>query len=91
MNNVVRHSGASRLDVELRVERGWLSLRVADDGVGAPGASDSSGHGLRSMRERAQRLKGTLDIRLAEPSGTTVALRVPLDRRFGRFDRRVPT
>jgi signal transduction histidine kinase len=55
--NVLRHSGASRVEIALRDEHGELRLSIADDGRG--GARESgAGMGLVNMRTRAGQLPG---------------------------------
>jgi signal transduction histidine kinase len=57
--NVQRHSGASRVDIEL-VDLGTkLRLQIADDGRGMP-TQRSAGMGLRNMHRRAADLPGGL-------------------------------
>ncbi len=60
VRNACLHSGASRLEVELRYAKG-LALRVSDNGAGiAPAIADrgKDGHfGLQGMRERAARIR----------------------------------
>ena len=77
VNNAVRHSRTSRVDIDLRVQDARLLLTVADNGVGFDTSNESEGHGLTSMQRRAQRLKGTLDIRSAIGGGTTVLIAIP--------------
>jgi signal transduction histidine kinase len=69
VSNVIRHAGASR--VELSVERlsGQVLLRVADDGKGWPSRHDQtavgkqrSGVGLAGMAERLELMGGRLRI-----------------------------
>ncbi|MCD2443058.1 histidine kinase [Agromyces sp. SYSU K20354] len=74
--NAVRHSDAGRIDVDVVAHDSSLEVRVADDGSGiAPGAP--RGVGLRSMRERAFELRGSLEVK-SGASGTTVLARLPL-------------
>jgi signal transduction histidine kinase len=80
VHNVLRHSGATEVTVDFRVEHGWLSLRVADNGGGFDDARVHDGHGLRSMRERARELAAEIEIH-SGPGGTNITLRVPLARR----------
>jgi ligand-binding sensor domain-containing protein/signal transduction histidine kinase len=80
VHNVLRHSGATEVTVDFRVEHGWLSLRVADNGGGFDSATDHDGHGLRSMRERARQLAGEMEIH-SGAAGTSITLRVPVRRR----------
>lgn len=77
VSNVARHARASRLDIAVLVEDGWLILAVTDDGVGL-GAARKAGNGLANMAERADRRGGTFEIARAEPSGTALTWRVPL-------------
>lgn len=76
LTNARRHSGASNIHVNLRMEENGLVVEVTDDGSGfAPGASP--GVGSRSMRERAMGIGGEVEIESAAGQGTKVRLRVP--------------
>lgn len=83
VNNIVRHSGCKEADVEFRVENGWLTLKVSDDGKGFDIGAEGDGHGLVSMRDRAKALGGDLQVISNNGDGTTVRLRVSVSRRFG--------
>jgi signal transduction histidine kinase len=78
VNNVVRHSGCREAEVELAIKGGWLALVVTDDGCGFDLGANGQGHGLDSMRARAEDVGGTLEVESAPGGGTTVRLRVPL-------------
>lgn len=82
VNNVLKHSGSTRARVELRVRHGRLRVSVRDDGRGfAPGPNGDAdalgGHGLASMRRRAESLGGSLEVVSADGAGTTLTLSVP--------------
>jgi signal transduction histidine kinase len=63
--------------VHLLLERSdLLVVEVADDGRGLP-ATRRAGVGLRSMRERAEELGGTLVIRSRTVGGTVVRAELP--------------
>jgi signal transduction histidine kinase len=80
----MRHGRASRVTVLLDCNAGQLSLSVQDNGVGF--ASEQSvplapGHfGILGMRERAQKLGGTLRCSSEPGKGTVVHAVVPLPR-----------
>jgi signal transduction histidine kinase len=74
VTNVVRHAQATRCRVTLAVEGGRLHIEVCDDGRGADGSG--TGHGLDTMRERAEELRGRLQVSHRE--GTTVTAELPL-------------
>jgi NarL family two-component system sensor histidine kinase LiaS len=77
--NAVRHARPRRIEVRLAVDAGAATLAVADDGQGfdAAAAPPDTHYGLRSMRERAQELGGTFDVRSAPGRGTRVEVRLP--------------
>ena len=80
LTNARRHSGASNIQVKLRVEEVDLVVEVTDEGRGfAPGAVP--GVGSRSMRERAIGIGGKVEIESASGQGTRVHLRVPLSQK----------
>jgi PAS domain S-box-containing protein len=80
LTNITRHASATRVTIDLALDKGMLVLEVADDGVGLPEASarGSGSLGLLGMGERARRLGGECVVRRREPTGTLVALRLPL-------------
>ncbi|HUQ61267.1 sensor histidine kinase [Lentzea sp.] len=74
LNNVTRHSGASRVDVVMRFDSDGVSLEVRDDGRGFGDAPE--GFGLRGMRARLEQVGGTLS--LSNDEGASVLVEVPL-------------
>jgi ligand-binding sensor domain-containing protein/signal transduction histidine kinase len=80
LHNVLRHSGAAEVRIELQVERGRLDLKIADDGRGFEDIREHDGHGLRSMRRRAESAGGAMEI-VSGPGGTAVTLHIPVGRR----------
>lgn len=79
--NAARHAQADVVTVRLAVGRNLL-LEVADDGVGFDEAQTTRDgrFGLRSMRERADVLGGTMTITSVSGVGTTVRVEVPWSR-----------
>jgi len=80
VNNVLRHSTCTRAEIEVNFDGHNVCLRVSDNGKGFDTTSDSDGHGLVSIRQRARKLAGTLEVTSAPGNGTTIALRAPLSR-----------
>ena len=75
LNNVVRHSGAQHVSVELVCEPSRVRLLVHDDGCGfEPGPLSPTHCGLRSMRERAAEVGAELRLFSAPDEGTLVML-----------------
>jgi ligand-binding sensor domain-containing protein len=78
INNIGRHSRATEAHIALRVVERQLTLEVTDNGCGIERSDHPNGNGLQSMKLRAARLGGELQVRSAEGQGTTVLLRAPL-------------
>ena len=82
LTNVARHARASSVSVLLDAGSGRLRLVVADDGVGMPVVSGTSGlgggRGLANLHARAEALGGTCHVRRSEDGGTVVEWSVPL-------------
>jgi signal transduction histidine kinase len=78
LNNVLKHAHAHRVQVHLDLEANPVLLDVADDGVGFdPTRHGAGGLGLPGMRERVERLGGTVRIESSPGAGTRVHVEVP--------------
>jgi signal transduction histidine kinase len=84
VNNIVRHSHCTRVETELRIEGNRLRLRIHDDGCGFDPKGHSEGHGLESLRERARKVGGELEIESEPGRGTTLEFAMPLRQRRWR-------
>lgn len=80
VSNAARHSNCSRVVIDFSADNHQLSLRVADDGSGFDLSSENAGHGLVSMRRRAEKLHGSFNVETLSEKGTTVSVGVPLFR-----------
>ena len=84
VTNVLRHAGATRLDVALRKARSGFELSIKDNGRGfrvserRAEAPDRWTLGLLGMRERARTLGGNLTIQSDPGRGTEVVAQIPL-------------
>ena len=77
LTNVVRHAGASAVQVRLVAGETALQVWVRDDGSGI-GEDVSAGVGLLSMRERAEELGGQCEVSCPATGGTLVWAMLPL-------------
>lgn len=78
IGNVLQHSRASRCDIEVKVVRSRVRLRIVNNGVAPVPKEARSGSGLTSLKLRALAMSGTLE---AEVSGPRFSLTadLPLD------------
>ena len=79
VGNALRHGGSTDVKVVFSFRRDELVVSIRDNGCGFdPEQIDGGGHlGLRSMRERAERLGGTFKIKSETGVGTIVVVRLP--------------
>jgi len=77
MHNIITHSQAKNVQVELGADDSRVSLRIIDDGVGFDPSHVAGGLGLESMRHRVRAVGGFIDISSSPNSGTRIEVRVP--------------
>jgi len=79
LTNISKHAEATRVDIELSVAGGVLTVEVKDNGRGiAPGdLAKARSFGIRGLHERAATVGGWVDLS-STPAGTSLILSVPL-------------
>ncbi len=82
LTNVMRHSGATRVEVSLQVEGDDVQLMVRDNGHGISKqqVSDWNSLGILGMRERVSFIGGKIDIAGSSGAGTCITVDLPLKR-----------
>lgn len=79
LTNVLKHSGATQVQVRIRREGDSLGVDVRDDGRGFdPGGLTTRGAGLPSLRARAARLGTSLQLASSPGGGTRLSFEAPL-------------
>jgi len=79
INNSIKHSEASTLDISLIHDNDGISVTIEDNGKGFSNdlQQKEDGMGLLNIRSRIQFLKGTVDIDSSPGNGTLVAIHIP--------------
>jgi signal transduction histidine kinase len=93
LSNIQRHSGSKTGRISLRVEAGYVELKVSDQGRGMPqgkterrgGEGARLGVGILGMRERMAQLGGRLEV-ASNASGTTVRATIPVKLEVSNAD-----
>ena len=83
VNNIVKHSGASRCSIRCLIDSGDFQLAIQDNGKGIPLELDGRldrGHGMASMKHRAKQLHGQCLVESGPGYGTVIRLTIPLER-----------
>jgi two-component system, NarL family, sensor kinase len=79
VNNVIKHSGASDLDIAIIRDKDGVSATIEDNGKGFAinHLSEEAGMGLTNMRARVEYIKGTIEFDSTPGNGTLVAIHIP--------------
>ena len=81
LNNVAKHSQATKVEVLLERRDRNAVLIIEDNGIGLTEVSQlSHTMGLSGMRERATLLGGTFEIESSPDEGTTIFVRIPIEQ-----------
>ena len=78
LNNVIRHAGATEVELQLIYRDRRLEIIIADNGRGFARASVGRGHGLANLEQRLAALQGECRIESEPGKGTRISLIVPL-------------
>ncbi|MGV3766314.1 MAG: tetratricopeptide repeat-containing sensor histidine kinase [Chitinophagaceae bacterium] len=83
VNNVIKHSGADTLDIQMHKEEAEISITIEDNGKGfeAKDVEQFAGIGLKNMMNRIAVLKGHIEFDSAPGKGTVVSVSLPLNER----------
>jgi signal transduction histidine kinase len=77
LNNIARHAGAKTVQLAARWGGAGAEFMLKDDGRGFDAQAASTGVGLRSLRARADELRGELRISSSPEAGTVLTLTIP--------------
>lgn len=76
VTNGIRHGGADAFTVDVSLNSGLLTVKIADNGRGC--AEIVKSHGLTGMENRANALGGTVFYACGSPDGFVVTMELPL-------------
>ncbi|MGI6188479.1 MAG: sensor histidine kinase [Clostridiales bacterium] len=89
LNNIKKHSRATRVYLNLQIKNNMLFCKLTDNGIGFDMSNfqdakkqdiHSGGFGIYSMRQRAELLKGKLKIHSQPGRGTALLLQIPIEQ-----------
>lgn len=79
INNIIKHSKASEVTIQLMRSKGHLILIVEDNGVGFNHAKSKDGIGMMNISSRLNTVKGEADIEPGPECGVVATIRVPVE------------
>ncbi len=81
LNNILRHSGADSVKIDIQMQDAWIAMTISDNGQGfeADAVENDAGMGLTNMRQRIEALNGSIEYNSVPGQGSKIIARVPLD------------
>ena len=79
ITNVIKHSGASEVNINAKFQEDRLLLKISDNGVGIIHKSiEEKSYGISSIKNRAEELGGKAKL-TSDKTGTTWEFLIPVD------------
>jgi len=78
LRNIVRHAGATHVDIHIRIDRRFVKLSIKDNGKGFDILAPSKRNGLNNIRKRVLNWHGNVEWNSKKGFGTEVKLEMKL-------------
>jgi len=78
LQNILKHSEASHIDISIQIKFDKIKLRISDDGNGFDKRKIKKGIGLNNIKHRAQIFTGNFCINTAINQGCELIIEIPL-------------
>ncbi len=79
VSNILKHSGASKVELVLEIRNGKIFLVISDDGQGgAENGMERGGFGLKNIQNRVVHLGGSFHLHSPQDKGTRIKIYIPL-------------
>jgi signal transduction histidine kinase len=78
MHNINKHAEAKKVNITFSYMEDLFVMDIADDGLGFEPSKIRNGFGMKTMRDRAEELRGTLTIESEQGIGTAIAVSLPI-------------
>ena len=78
LNNIAKHSKATKVKIEIALQGSQLEVSIIDNGIGFNTSINALGHGLKNMASRGNSIQAIVDIESRLNQGTTIRLKLPL-------------
>lgn len=79
LNNCMKHSKATHVTVTLTMQHEMLEISIIDNGIGFSG-NETSGNGLRNMKNRIEQIHGSFHVSSAVNAGSTISISIPFSQ-----------
>jgi len=78
MHNIKKYAQAKNVNITFSYMEDLFVMDIADDGLGFEPSKIRNGFGMKTMRDRAEELNGTLTVESEPGTGTAIAVSIPI-------------
>lgn len=79
INNIIKHSEATKVTIRVISNYNQLLLHIQDNGKGLDNNSKNFGSGLNNIEERTQMLEGEMELISSVVDGTKIIIKIPIN------------
>jgi hypothetical protein len=79
VNNIVKHSNATKAVISIHHQNNLLKIAINDNGKGLPKSREISGMGLTNIQKRVRNLRGQVKIESTPGKGTYITINIPME------------
>ncbi|WP_348739255.1 ATP-binding protein [Tenacibaculum sp. 190524A02b] len=84
LQNIIKHANAKNVTLDFYLQNENLVAKITDDGVGFDSKKGKKGIGIKNIKSRVEKLKGSLTIESKINVGTTLHINTPYIKKDGR-------
>lgn len=78
LNNIIKYSKASMIEVSLLLAENAIQLRIYDNGIGFNTKNSRKGIGLNNIKKRAELFSGNFNVKSSPGNGCEINVEIPL-------------
>ncbi|SEB42941.1 Signal transduction histidine kinase [Tenacibaculum sp. MAR_2009_124] len=84
LQNIIKHAKATHVSLHFEIKNDQLVLKIKDDGVGFDTKKGKRGIGIKNIKSRIEKLKGSIKIKSEINVGTTLQINTPCIKKDGQ-------
>jgi len=78
VNNIYKHSSASAVEINLQTGQNYFQMIISDNGKGFDHTIPTARNGMKNMKMRVAKWKGSISVSSAAGKGTTLSILIPI-------------
>jgi signal transduction histidine kinase len=89
LNNIIKHAGASKISINVKLTKKLIKLQVIDNGKGFDTSTLKDGIGLENMKRRAEMFSGKCKFKSSPGNGCELQVEIPLKKAAEKMTKKI--